>query len=125
MKWIACAVALSLAACQSGSAAEPPPARDQATTVIQLPKPQVTDDYRADIATLCDVMRLSGADSQPVDAQVQVIAMWLGPHIKTEEGRDFLAAIQPLKGEPKALALESEAKRVGIAKCDLANQWRK
>jgi hypothetical protein len=108
------------AACQSGDAKQPPPN----TTVIQLPKAQLTDAYRADITTLCDVIRLSGADQKPADERWTHVAMFLGPQIKTPEGHEFLVAIQPLQGEPKALALETEAKRVGLAKCDLANEWR-
>jgi len=119
MKWALCLV-LAAAACQSGDAKESP----ANTTVIQLPKPQVTDAYRADITTLCDVVRLSGADQKPKDERWTHIAMFLGPQIKTAEAHDFLVAIQPLNGEAKALALETEAKRVGLANCDLANEWR-
>src|SRR5690349_12539544 len=108
MKWSSC-LAVALAACQEGQP------RQQVTdttssTVITLPKPQVTEAYRADITTLCDVVRLSGADQKPKDERWPVIAMWLGPQIKTNEARDFLVAIQPLRGEAKALALETEAK---------------
>jgi hypothetical protein len=67
---------------------------------------------------------LSGAEEHPKDERWQVVAMWLGPHITTQEGHDFLIAIQPLQGEAKAMALETEAKRVGIAKCQLAAEWR-
>jgi len=125
MKWIACV--LALAACQSGSAEQKsaPAKTTERSQVIQLPKPQVTDGYRADITTLCDVIKLSGAGSAPADERWTVIAMWLGPHITTDAGHDFLVAIQPLQGETKALALETEARRVGLSKCDLASEWRK
>lgn len=121
MKWAVYFV-LAAAACQSGEKAEAvaPPN----TTVIQLPKAQVTDAYRADITTLCDVIRLSGAADKPKDERWAIVAMYLGPQIKTSEGRDFLVAIQPLEGEVKALALETEAKRVGLTTCELANEWR-
>jgi hypothetical protein len=123
MKWAAVYwVLLATAGCQSGD--KPTTATADNTTVIQLPKAQLTDGYRADIRTLCDVVRLSGADQKPKDERWTVVAMYLGPQIKTTEGRDFLVAIQPLKGEPKALALETEAKRVGLASCELANEWR-
>lgn len=132
MKWAVYFV-LAAAACQSGenaTTAAPPPSTTikegspQGTTIIQLPKPPVTDGYRADITTLCDVVRLSGAADKPKDERWTVVAMYLGPQIKTTEGRDFLVAIQPLKGEAKALALETEARRVGLASCQLANEWR-
>ena len=122
MKWTVCIV-LAAAACQSGDAKEAP-SQVPGTTIIQLPKAQVTEDYRADITTLCDVVKLSGADAKPRDERWQVIAMYLGPQIKTAEGHEFLVAIQPLKGEPKALALETEAKRVGLGACALADEWR-
>jgi hypothetical protein len=123
MKWIACLVLV--AACQSGSGGrEEAPASTGRTQVIQLPKADVTDGYRADINNLCDSIHLSGAEEHPKDERWQVVAMWLGPHITTQAGHDFLIAIQPLQGEAKAMALETEAKRVGLAKCELANQWR-
>jgi hypothetical protein len=125
MKWIA--VLLAAAACQSGNAeqASPSPQQTGSSTIISLPKAQVTDAYRTDITNLCDSLRLSGAIDQPKDEQWQHLAMWLGPHITTDAGHEFLVAIQPLQGDAKAIALESEAKRVGLAKCDLANEWRK
>ena len=125
MKWIA--VLLAVAACQSGNAEQASPSREQtgSSTIISLPKAQVTDAYRADITNLCDSLRLSGAIDKPKDEQWQHLAMWLGPHITTDAGHEFLVAIQPLQGEAKAIALDSEAKRVGLAKCDLANEWRK
>jgi hypothetical protein len=123
MKWTPCLL-LAAAACQ-GDAKQPPAAADTTgTTVISLPKAQVTDAYRADITTLCDVVRLSGADAKPKDERWPVIAMWLGPQIKTAEGHEFLVAIQPLRGEAKALALETEARRVGLTSCALVAEWR-
>ena len=92
---------------------------------ISLPKAEVTDGYRSDITNLCDAIHLSGAEEHPADERWQVIAMWLGPHITTDAGREFLVAIQPLHGDAKALALESEARRVGLTKCTLADEWRK
>jgi hypothetical protein len=131
MKWSSLCLVLATA-CQSGQSTESaagggPPAN---TAVIQLPKAQVTEQYRADITTLCDVVHLSGADQKPKEEQWPIIAMFLGgnsaagPALKTNEAHEFLIAIQPLQAEPKALALETEAKRVGLAKCELANEWR-
>ena len=123
MKWIACIVLAT--ACQSGDGGREEPAPTTGRTqVISLPKADVTEQYRADITNLCDCIQLSGADQKPKDERWQIIAMWLGPHITTQAGHDFLIAIQPLQGEAKALALETEAKRVGLAKCELANEWR-
>ena len=122
MKWPVYFV-LAATACQAGEAKEAPLAVPN-TTIIQLPKPVVTDAYRADITTLCDVVHRSGADQRAPAERWPIIAMYLGPQIKTTEGHDFLIAIQPLAGEAKALALETESKRVGLAKCELANEWR-
>lgn len=124
MKWPLVAVLFgSLAACQSK---EPPPAPASGSggKIISLPKAALTDGYKADITTLCDVVHLSEADQKPSEERWPIIAMWLGPHIKTPEGHDFLVAIQPLQGEAKALALETEAKRVGLTTCALVAEWR-
>lgn len=120
MKWIAC-LAL-LVGCQADAKQTAPAKQD--TRIIQLPKAQVTDAYRADIEALCDCVKRSGADQKPKEERWPLIAMWLGPQIKTNEGHEYLIAIQPLQGEAKALALETEAKRVGLTQCDLANEWR-
>ncbi len=119
MKWTVYFV-LAAAACQSGEAKEAP----ANTTIVQLPRPDVTSAYRADINTVCDVVHLSGADQKPPDERWPIIAMYLGPQIKTTEGHEFLVAIQPLQGEAKALALETEAHRVGLSTCALAAEWR-
>jgi len=118
MKWRLCLVLAG--ACQSGDAKETP----ANSTIVQLPKAQVTDEYRADITTLCDVIRLSGADQKPKDERWTVTAVFLGTQIKTPEGDNFIRAIKPLPADAYALALETEAKRVGLAKCELANEWR-
>ena len=105
MKWIAL---LALVACQHGNAGAP----------------QIDPLYRADIETLCDVVHRSGVESMPENERWPVIAMWLGPHLKTEAAHDFLVRIQPLTGEPKARALDAEAQRVGLAGCALSALWR-
>jgi hypothetical protein len=89
------------------------------------PKPEASEGYRQDIANLCDVVQLSGADKLPPSDRDPTIAMWLGPHIKTSEGHEFLVSIHPLEGEPKARALEAEARRVGLPGCALAAEWRR
>lgn len=125
MKWIAWF--LFAAACQRGRD-DSPHQTDRpggaAGTVIQLPRPTVTAEYKQDIANLCDAVERSGAAQLPAADRAPTVAMWLGPHIRTEAGREFLAAIQPLVGEPKAMALEAEAKRVGLGGCPLAAEWR-
>jgi len=125
MKWPLHAVLwASLAACQSGSGNQAPEQKSGDTKIVQLPKAELTDAYRTDITNLCDVVKLSGADQKAPDERWPIIAMWLGPHITTDAGHEFLIAIQPLQGSAKALALETEAKRVGLTKCALADEWR-
>ena len=111
MKWIAC---LALAAgCQHDTSGDRP-----------APAPGITPEYKQDIINLCDVVHLSGADQLPKDQRSPSIAIWLGPHIKTAAGHDFLVAIQPLAGEVKAQALDDEAERVGLPSCALSAEWR-
>ncbi len=109
MKWLL--LALALVGCHRGEQAPP--------------RNEFGDAYRLDITNLCDAVKLSGADKIEDDQRIPLIAMWLGPHIKTTEGRDFLVHIQPLTGEAKAKALEDEAHRVGLQSCALAAEWRK
>jgi hypothetical protein len=121
MNRIALALALVLAvaaACQRGNASEAPPA------TAPPAQPRVTDAYKADIAALCDMLKLSGADQAPEGDRMALTAMWLSQHIATQEGHDYLIAIQPLEGERKAKALDDEAHRVGLAGCALAAEWR-
>ena len=47
---------------------------------------KITPEYKEDIANLCDVLRLSGADQLPEGNRLPTIAMWLGPHITTPAG---------------------------------------
>ncbi len=84
----------------------------------------VPEAYRADIENLCDVVVRSGADQRPAAERTLVIASWLGGHLTTDEAHQYLAKIQPLQGEPKAAALDAEARRVGLARCALAAAWR-
>lgn len=105
---IACAcIAVS---CQRGAGSTPPPE---------------TQQYRSDIENLCEAVVRSGADRLPAGERALAIATWLSSHLTTPEARDYLVRIQPLGGEPKALALEAEARRVGLASCALAAEWRK
>ena len=112
---------LVAAACQSGSSSAPAGKPPETNGIA---RPYVTDAYRKDIDSLCNVVHLSGADEQPPDARQAIIAMWLGPHITTEDGHKYLIAIQPLHGEAKAAELEAEAHRVGLGGCPLAQEWR-
>jgi hypothetical protein len=85
---------------------------------------QVSQQYRSDIENLCDAVVRSGADRLPAGERALAIATWLSARLATPEARAYLVEIQPLVGEPKALALEAEARRVGLSSCALAAAWR-
>jgi hypothetical protein len=118
MKWTLLALALALFGCQHGDAGAP-------ANRAPPDHPPVGEGYRADIANLCDSVHQSGADKVDDDQRIALIAMWLGPNIKTPEGHQFLVSIQPLAGEAKAKALDDEAHRVGLSGCALSAEWRK
>jgi hypothetical protein len=86
--------------------------------------PPVSEQYRSDIEKLCDVVTRSGADQLPVGDRALAIANWLAAQLQTAQAREYLVAIQPLVGEPKAAALDAEARRVGLPRCALAAEWR-
>jgi hypothetical protein len=109
---------LALVACQRGETDSGAPAK----TVVAAAVPG--SDYAKDIAALCDSVTRSGADKVDEDARTLTIANWLGANLKSAESRQFLVQIQPLVGEPKATALDNEAKRVGLSGCALAAEWR-
>jgi len=103
-------VSLGVAAgCQRNAGSTPPP---------------VSEPYRLDIATLCDVVARSGADQVPPGDRTVLVATWLSSHLQTAEAHDYLVKIGPLAGNDKAAALEAEAARVGVARCALAEEWR-
>jgi len=87
--------------------------------------PAVVDQaYKSDLEKLCDVVARSGGAEVQGHDRMYLVATWLGSNLETQDARKFLARIQPLAGEAKGLALEAEAKRVGLAGCELANEWR-
>ena len=84
----------------------------------------VAAGYARDVEKLCDVVARSGAVSHDGNDRVFLVASWLGENLETADARSLLARIQPLEGEAKAEALEREARRVGLAGCALAGEWR-
>jgi hypothetical protein len=130
MKWIPtlwCVVALL--GCQQTDGAAPKakpaePGRSAPAGPADLPHTRADAPYRSDIEKLCDVVARSGADQVPEGERQLPIANWLAANLETPESRKFLVHIQPLVGEPKAAALEAEARRVGLPGCALAAEWR-
>lgn len=105
-----------VAACGKGNDQPAPPNNE--------PPASTEATYAADVEALCDVIaRSNSTELDPNDRMFQ-IATWLGANLKSSDARKFLAKIQPLDGEAKATALEAEAKRVGLAGCALAAEWR-
>ena len=96
--------ACAVAACQSGT--------------------PTTAPYTHDIGKLCDAVRLADAADKGNEEKTLLVAKWLGKNLETPEAHEFLVRIQPLEGSAKADALEAEAKRVGYARCALAEEWR-
>jgi len=86
--------------------------------------PAPSKEYAGDIAKLCDVVRLAGAETESPEDRRLPVANWLAANLTTAESRQFLARIQPLVGDQKADALEAEARRVGLPGCTLAAEWR-
>lgn len=80
--------------------------------------------YTGDIEKICDVVARSGTAEAASDERILLVANWLSANLETQEARDFLVHIQPLVGDDKARALDAEAKRVGLAGCALAAEWR-
>jgi hypothetical protein len=111
-RWILAVGTVFMSACQSGSNEKPE----------GMP---ITAGYRADIADLCNVMHLSGADEQSPDERVYTTAHWLGNNLETQQGRDFLVTFTQAADEDKPAVLLAEAKRVKIDHCPLADYWRK
>ena len=116
MKTFACLLVVVLG-CQSGSGDKPAPAKSVLSTAPG-------SAYAKDIEALCASMTRSGADKIEPEARTLTIANWLAANLTTPESRKFLVEIQPLVGEPKATALDAEAKRVGLSGCALAAEWR-
>lgn len=85
----------------------------------------VSGDYAEDVSNICNVMELSGATKMSNADARYTTATWFGSHLKTEQAHKFMVEIQPLVGEPKAKALEAEARKVGLPSCALADVWRR
>jgi hypothetical protein len=90
----------------------------------EAPITAVDAAYKADIEALCDVVNRSGTAGMDVNDRTMKIATWLGSNLQTKDARQFLAKIRPIKGPAKGDAIDAEAKRLGIAACPLAAEWR-
>lgn len=140
MKWIAClALAIGCGRSEPAPATNSQPATDPrpAPATDPPPRPAVaaadtpaaaatSKEYASDVAKVCDVVTLAGADDASNQADRDfLVAQWLAKNLASPDSRQFLVRIQPLVGEEKASALEAEAARVGLTGCALAAEWRK
>ena len=127
MAWLFGCLGVAMGCHPDAQPAPPPPASaDHAPEAPQVAAASEapTDPYRADIENLCDAMNRSGADQLQLGDRQVAIAGWLGGHIQTAAAHQFLVNIQPLQGMAKADALVAEARKVGLADCALAAEWR-
>ena len=114
MRAIVIAVAV-LAACQSEKSSDPK---------TSDPKPAAEpSEYHADVARICDVEKLSGADAEETTARSIIAAEWLGRNIETQEARDLLAKVATLPAAEKARTLRAEAQSAGLDDCPTAAAW--
>jgi hypothetical protein len=117
MKSIACLL-VAMLGCQRGDSDK------SAGKAVPVPAESEAALYAKDIEALCESVTRSGADKIEPEARTLTIANWLAANLTTADSRKFLVEIQPLVGEAKAAALDSEAKRVGLSGCALAAEWR-
>lgn len=87
------------------------------------PSSELDPAYAADVERVCHVERLSGADQDETQARAVIAAEWLGRHVETQAGRDFLASLVPLAPPEKAARLRAEAARAGLEDCPTAAAW--
>lgn len=111
------------AAAAAPSAAKPAPGAPSAAPAL-APGGPIDPAYARDVDRLCDVIAKSGAAELPVNDRTFRTATWLAKNFETSQARALLVRIGPLDGAAKADALDAEAKRVGLARCPLANDWR-
>ncbi len=83
----------------------------------------VPAEYRRDIERVCDVVARSGSDQDPENSPILIMAEWLAANLETEAGHDFLVAFQQTPDGDKGAKLINEARRVGLAGCELATMW--
>lgn len=82
------------------------------------------EPYKNDVSKVCNVVELAGATEHASSDRAYLVATYLGKNLQTSDAQKWLASIQHLNGNAKADALEQEARRVGLASCALAAEWR-
>jgi hypothetical protein len=83
----------------------------------------VDPEYAADIADICFGQERAGALEHDESQRAMVVAQWLGTRIRTQQGRDFLAAVARVEPGQKVTLLQAESRKVGIDECPLVVSW--
>lgn len=83
----------------------------------------VDPEYAADIADICFGQERAGALEHDESQRAMVVAQWLGTRIRTQQGRDFLAAVARAEAAQKVTLLQAESAKVGLGECPLVVSW--
>jgi hypothetical protein len=83
----------------------------------------IDPQYAADMADICFSQERSGALEHDEGQRTMVVAQWLGTRIRTQQGRDFLAAMARAEAAQKVTLLQTEIRKVGGEECPLAVTW--
>ena len=77
-----------------------------------------------DLDRICHVMKYSGAEQEGPENHAYMTAQWLGEHLESGEGRDFLVEIAQLDAMHKVQQLEAKAQQLGVPECPTVAMWR-
>ncbi len=125
---LCCVVWLLAAGCQGNQAPDQAPNQVSGQPANQ-PANQpavpagVDPEYAADIADICFGQERAGALEHDESQRAMVVAQWLGTRIRTQQGRDFLAAVARAEAAQKVTLLQAESAKVGMGECPLVVSW--
>jgi hypothetical protein len=130
--FLLCCVWLLAAGCQGNQAPDQAPnqvsnqvsGQPASQTATQPAVPAGVDpEYAADIADICFGQERAGALEHDESQRAMVVAQWLGTRIRTQQGRDFLAAVARVEPGQKGALLQAESRKVGVGECPLVASW--
>jgi hypothetical protein len=108
----------------TGSSAASSAGRGSAEPTANPAAAELTPAYQRDVERICDVVTRAGAAGLSRNDQTYLTATWLSQNLESDDARGFLARIRSLDGAAKADALDGEARRAGLTRCALADDWR-
>lgn len=89
-------------------------------------KPATETGYAADMKRICNAKALSGADKETDPRRrIEVMVTWLRANIETEEGKKLLASMASVIPSERGDRLRSEARKVGLESCQMADDGGK